>query len=408
MEIDREPGTVSFVDFRHRWQRLEIPALTVTVRAPNQPPRADFEFSPSEPSTMDTVTFRDLSSDPDGEVVAWLWDFGDGTTSTEQNPTHRYAENGRYTVKLTVMDNEGGEGSKTVELEVLNVSPLASFSYSPAEPGIGQRVEFDASGSTDPDGEIVKYEWDLDGDGTFETESEEAAAEAVYEQAGIYRVALRVTDDDGATATSTQEVEIFEPTVVTREINTYLHVDKTLPGQTFRVTVRIEVNMDLNGLGLDENLPDGWTITPVDNAEATYHEGAVQWLFVKKVPAGTVKTIVYDVAVPSDVELGIYNITGNISSASPNFEMAVGGENQVEITDRLPISWVVSRWDTENDQFNIQLSDKITFDQIQQAVAWWLEGQTIEYTGGAVIDLRTIEELVAYWLTDTPVYEPLP
>ena len=408
MEVDREPGTVSFIDFRHQWRSLEIPALAITVRAPNRPPLADFGFTPERPTDLDTIRFDDRSSDPDGEIVAWHWDFGDGTTSMEQNPAHRYSDDGRYRVKLTVRDNEGAEAGKALEIAVLNVSPVAGFTYSPAEPGIGQRVEFDASGSHDPDGEIVKYEWDLDGDGMIETEGLTTAK--VYEQAGTYRVTLQVTDDDGATATSTQEVEVFEPTAVTRTINTYLHVDKTLPGQTFRVTVTIEVNMDLFGLGLDENLPPGWTVTPVENAEATYHQGAVQWLFVRKIPAGSVKRIVYDVTVPEDAALKIYDINGNISSASPNFEMAVGGENQVEITDRLPISWVISRWDTENDQFDIDIQnrDKITFDQIQQAVAWWLEGKIVPHTGGAVIDLKTMEELVAYWLTDTPVYEPLP
>ena len=319
MEVDQEPGTVSFTDFRHRQQQLEIPALVLTVRTVNQPPQADFEFSPAEPSTLDTVVFRDLSSDPDGEIVRWEWDFGDGTTSAERNPTHRYARDGVYTVNLTV------------------------------------------------------------------------------------------TDDEGATASIAKEITVFTVKAeVTREINTYLHIDQSLPGETFRVTVTIEVRVDLFGLGIDENLPDGWTITPVDSAGAAYHPGETQWLFVSKVPAGTVKTIVYDVTVPSDTELGIYSVNGNISSASPGFEMAVGGENQVEITDRLPISWVIARWDTQNDRFDIQLDDYITFDQIQQAVAWWLEGQVIENTGDAVIDLKTMEELVAYWLTDTPVYEPLP
>jgi len=406
LDIYKEPGSLSFTDFRHRPQELKLTMLSLTIRAPNKLPQASFTFTPKSPTDLDTIAFEDHSSDPDGQVVAWSWDFGDGSTSTEQNPAHRYANDGSYTVKLTVRDNEGGEGSISEELEILNVAPEVSFTYSPPKPGVGQQVEFDASGSHDPDGEIVKYEWDLNGDGTFETEGQ--TAETVYKKAGTYQVTLKILDDDGASATSTQEVMILEPAAVSREINTYLHTDKTLPGQTFRVTVTIEAKMDLNGLGLDENLPQGWTITPVENAGATYHSSAVQWLFVKKVPAGSVKTIIYDVAVPSDAALKIYNVSGNIGSASPDFEMAVGGENQVEITDRLPISWVVSRWDTQNDQFDIQLSDKITFDQIQQAVAWWLGGQTIENTGGAVIDLKAMEGLVAYWLTDTPVYEPLP
>jgi PKD repeat protein len=406
LEVEARPSVVSFTDFRHRQVELELPVLAVTVRAPNRPPVADFNFTPAEPTDLDTISFEDRSSDPDGEIVAWSWEFGDGTSSSEQNPRHRYADNGVYLVKLTVWDNEGARESREREITVRNVEPVPSFAYSPERPGVGQQVVFDASGSSDPDGVIARYEWDLDGDGSFEAEG--PIAKKVYDRAGTYRVALRVIDDDDAGATLFQEVTIYKPAVATREINTYLHVDKTLPSQTFRVTVKIEVNVDLNGLGLDEDLPEGWTVTPAQNAEATYHEKAVQWLFAGKIPAGTTKTVVYDVAVPANAALKIYNIAGKISSASPAFELAVEGEGQVEITDRLPISWVVSRWDTTNDQFDIRLGDKITFDQIQQAVAWWLEGKVIEHTGGAVINLQTMLELVAYWLTDTPVYEPLP
>jgi len=406
LKVDAVPLRIEFTDFRQRSRELELSPLGLTVRGPNQSPVADFDFSPKEPRTLDTLSFEDLSSDPDGTIVRWLWEFGDGTSSTEQNPRHRYADDGIYLVKLTVWDNEGATGSKEREIKVLNIGPIPSFTYSPERPGVGQKVVFDASGSQDPDGEIMSYEWDLDGDGSFETEG--LIVEKIYDQAGSYQVTLRVTDDDGASGTLAQEVIVHKPAIVTREINTYLHVDETLPGQTFQVTVTIEVNTDINGLGLDENLPEGWEVTPVESAGMIYHEKEVQWLLLGKLPAGSIKKVVYNVTVPPDALLKIYDIKGNISSASPRFEAVVEGEGQVEIVDRLPISWVISRWDTEKDQFDIQLGDIITFDQIQQAVAWWLEGKVIEYTGGAVIDLRTMEELVAYWLTDTPVYEPLP
>jgi PKD repeat protein len=61
----------------------------------NQPPVADFEFSPAQPVAGQTVKFTDKSKDPDGQVKSWQWDFGDGTTSTEQNPSHVYRTAGR-------------------------------------------------------------------------------------------------------------------------------------------------------------------------------------------------------------------------------------------------------------------------------------------------------------------------
>jgi plastocyanin len=75
----------------------------------NQPPVADFEFSPAQPVAGQTVKFTDKSKDPDGQVKSWQWDFGDGTTSTEQNPSHVYRTAGTFTVKLIVTDDKGAQ-----------------------------------------------------------------------------------------------------------------------------------------------------------------------------------------------------------------------------------------------------------------------------------------------------------
>jgi PKD repeat protein len=74
----------------------------ITVQVPVYPPTADFTFT----TTDLTAYFTDTSTDPDGTIVAWDWDFGDGNTSTQQNPIHTYAADGTYTVTLTVTDND--------------------------------------------------------------------------------------------------------------------------------------------------------------------------------------------------------------------------------------------------------------------------------------------------------------
>jgi PKD repeat protein len=74
----------------------------------NIPPSADFSFT----TNFLQATFTDLSSDSDGTIVSWDWDFGDTGTSTAQNPVHTYAANGSYNVSLTVTDNESA--TKTV------------------------------------------------------------------------------------------------------------------------------------------------------------------------------------------------------------------------------------------------------------------------------------------------------
>ncbi|MCS6937020.1 MAG: PKD domain-containing protein [Candidatus Bipolaricaulota bacterium] len=78
---------------------------------PNQPPVADFSFTPAQPAAGQTVQFTDKSTDPDGRVVAWAWDFGDGTKSNQQNPTHVYQTAGTFEVRLIVTDDKGAQSS---------------------------------------------------------------------------------------------------------------------------------------------------------------------------------------------------------------------------------------------------------------------------------------------------------
>ncbi|MDP8287963.1 MAG: PKD domain-containing protein [Candidatus Electryonea clarkiae] len=81
----------------------------------NNPPAADYSFV----STKLKVTLTDRSTDSDGTIVSWVWDFGDGRTSTAQNTRHRYRRSGTYTITLTVTDDGGAADStrKTVTVK---------------------------------------------------------------------------------------------------------------------------------------------------------------------------------------------------------------------------------------------------------------------------------------------------
>lgn len=82
---------------------------------PNQVPTAAFNASYRRRLVGD---FTDASTDPDGSIVAWSWDFGDGQTSSMQSPSHSYLARGTYTIRLTVTDDDGVTNSTTRTLQV--------------------------------------------------------------------------------------------------------------------------------------------------------------------------------------------------------------------------------------------------------------------------------------------------
>ncbi len=178
---------------------------TVSLTGEKNPPKAKFALSPENPKVNQEVQFSDQSTDPDGtdDLVSWSWDFGDGTTSTEQNPTHKYAAKGKYTVKLTVTDRGGLSDSTTKTVPVEIKPPTARFTFTPASPKVGQLVRF-TDQSNDPDGQVQSWSWDF-GDGNSSTEKN---PEHQYAAKGSYTVKLTVTDNDGLTATFSKELTI--------------------------------------------------------------------------------------------------------------------------------------------------------------------------------------------------------
>ena len=173
--------------------------FSVSTGGGNIPPNAAFTFD----CTDLACTFDGTgSSDADGTVDAYAWDFGDGNSASGATASNTFAAPGTYTVVLTVTDNEGATGtdSQSVTVDVPNVAPVASFTFSCDD----LACSFDGSGSTDSDGTIVSYDWTF-GDGNSGTG---ATTSNTYAAAGTYSVTLTVTDEDGATGSTSQDVTV--------------------------------------------------------------------------------------------------------------------------------------------------------------------------------------------------------
>lgn len=146
---------------------------------------ASFKYAPTSPVAGQAVQFTDTSTN---SPTSWRWHFGDGMTSTAQNPSHPYGTAGTYTVTL---DASNSSTTKTIS-QTLTVGPalVAAFSYTPTSPAVGQIVQF-ADTST---GSPTSWQWDF-GDGTNATSQNPTHS---YSSAASYTVTLTVTNAYGS------------------------------------------------------------------------------------------------------------------------------------------------------------------------------------------------------------------
>jgi phage gp45-like len=161
------------------------------------------------------VTFNASgSSDPDGTIAKYEWDLdGNGSYETDggatATTTKAYAAAGNVTVGLRVTDNLGLTATTTKAVTVQNRAPVASFTATPNPVTVNTAASFNASASADPDGTVAKYEWDLDGNGSYETNTGATATTTkTFTTSGDRTIGLRITDNAGATGTTTVVLKV--------------------------------------------------------------------------------------------------------------------------------------------------------------------------------------------------------
>ena len=186
-------------------------AVEISTSTSNLPPVAvpggPYSGTAGEPVQFDGSG----SSDPDGDTLTYSWNFGDGSApsipSAVATVTHTYASVGSYTATLTVNDGVNNPRSASTTVEILNLPPIP-VTGGPYSGKAEQSMQFDGSGSFDPEEDPLTYSWDF-GDGTASsTPSSVATISHTYASPGSYTAVLTVDDgvNDPESASTTVEV----------------------------------------------------------------------------------------------------------------------------------------------------------------------------------------------------------
>ena len=165
-------------------------------------PRANFEYAPLNPKVYTAVSFSDTSIDPAGKITSWHWAFGNGNTSSEQNPIYSYDMIGTYNVTLTVLDDDGNIDMISKEVTVSNNPPVADFTFNIVN--LSNNLVIFTSNSFDVDGAIVNYTWDFDSEHVLYDQN----TNYHFNENKIYNVTLTVRDDMGDSASITKPVDL--------------------------------------------------------------------------------------------------------------------------------------------------------------------------------------------------------
>lgn len=202
-------------DFRGEHARtVDIRLVPMGIILPQNPNLlAAFQFTPTAPKAMDTVSFTAASTTnggvPCGQNCSYSWNFGDNTSGSGMITSHQFRSPASYPVTLTVTDSRGAQATA---VQLVNVAagtpPTVAFTFSPTPPYANQDIFLNAETSAPAPGRtIVSYGWSL-GDGRTMSGN---TVVVQYPNTGTYTVTLRVTDDAGATATATQTLNIQNP-----------------------------------------------------------------------------------------------------------------------------------------------------------------------------------------------------
>ena len=194
----------------------------------------------SQPVSFDASA----STDPDGSIVAFDWDFGDGTSGSGAELQHTFSMVGEFEASISVEDDQGLTDVAYIDVVITadgNQPPVAVIGGVPEEAVVGDTVALDGSASADADGEIVSYEWAIRRSGSPSWQQEIGeTVNPTLDVWGPHEIRLIVVDDQGAEGTALATVEVLSP-----------------PSAMFELPDRVEAGVEVTFDASDSHDPDG-------------------------------------------------------------------------------------------------------------------------------------------------------
>jgi len=185
-------------------------SFNIKVEIDTTPVITSLTYTAGEIKVNTNIDFNTTVTDYNNSTITYSWDFGDGHTSSLEDPTHSYSSVGVYDVTLTVTNIDDLNATKKVSVIVKDqeqlIAPVVSIDSNLTATITGTNISFTAT-ATDSDGIINSYSWDF-GDGST---SNLQSSSHTFLSAGSYNVTLTVTDDDNLSATATKQISITNP-----------------------------------------------------------------------------------------------------------------------------------------------------------------------------------------------------
>lgn len=309
-----------------------------SIRVTTNYPTASFTYSPTAPIVNQIVTFNaSLSTPHGGTIVSYAWNFGDGTETTEADPIvyHNYTTTGTFNVTLNVTDSEGLWSTDSKSVMVVKY-PIASFTYSPISPLVGETVTFNASTSKPDGGFLVSYAWNFD-DETLISETSPITSHA-YRASGNYNVTLNVTDSEGLWDIEYKSITVLAPPVAS------FNYSPTFPIANETITFNATTSQDPDGTiqNYTWNFGDG-NITTV-NVPIIIHSYNTFGSYIVRLTV--IDNDGYNNSASKTVEVNIHDVAIlNIASSA----------NEVNLGQVVDITVVVKNKGTVNETFDVTL-----------------------------------------------------